>query len=102
MTICRECGAPCSKRGASFCRPSCRAAWHNRRKSRGAELYDLVMAMRYDRTGASAANAMTVLSNLARAYHDADAAARGGRPSWDLAEALARLPAGYSTAGDGR
>lgn len=101
---CKECGNSLAsvKVGATFCCTECRKAFNNRRAQRGAELYDLFMAMRYDRSEASKANTWTVMCNLARAYRDADKFARNGRKSWDLKEAHARLPIHYSEEGDKR
>lgn len=96
---CRECGGRCAR---LFCSMDCRRVWHNRRKSRGADMYDLVMALRYERDTAKADSAWTVLCNVARAAREADVAARGGRQSWNLQECLARLPAAFSDEGDGR
>lgn len=101
---CRECGAGLAgmKRTAVFCSTACRKAWNNRRMVRGAELYDVFMAMRYEREEAKQQQAFTTLANLARAYRDADVAKRAGRQSWSLREALARMPLAYSTEGDKR
>lgn len=101
---CRECGAPLAsvKRTAVFCGTACRKTWNNRRMVRGAELYDLFMALRYQREDATQAQAFTMLANLARAYHDADVAKRDGRQSWNLREAMQRIPMAYSTDGDKR
>ena len=101
---CRECGAPfqAARRTAAFCGVDCKTTWNNRRKSRGADLYDLIMTMRYDRSHATAEGVdWTLVSNIARAFRDADKARRAGRQSWD-SDAAARLPVTYSTAGDGR
>ena len=49
---CRECGGPVeqtSVRERVFCQTKCRDKWNNRRRIRGAELYDLFMHMRYSR-----------------------------------------------------
>lgn len=99
MEDCRECGMPNPGKGA-FCTDRCRTAWHNRRKARGAELYDFVMAWRFER---GEADTMAMLARLASAYRDADNHVRDGRKSWDLGEATARVPLAFSPkAGDGR
>lgn len=98
-TFCRECGAPCQR---SFCSKPCRMTWHNRRKSRGAEFYDFVMALRYERDEATKAEAWTTLCSLARACRDSDKALRAGRHSWNLREATERVPLAFSTDGDRR
>ena len=48
---CHECGAEYEtvKHDARFCGTKCRKSYNNRRAVRGAELYDLFMASRYDR-----------------------------------------------------
>lgn len=103
---CRECGidlAPLGlRRGAVFCKPEHRKAWNNRRMVRGAELYDLFMALRYDRKDAQQHGAWSVMTNLARAMRDSDNLLRDGRQSWNLRETLDRLPMTYGTEGDKR
>lgn len=103
---CRECGKPLAglglRQGAVFCSTPCRKAWNNRRMVRGQELYDVVMAMRYERDAAKAQQAFSVLANLARAYRDSDMHKRGGRQSWNLNDAMARLPIAFSDEGDKR
>ena len=42
---CLECGGECGK--GEFCGSACRMAFNNRRKARGAELYDLFMVHRF-------------------------------------------------------
>jgi len=55
MCKCRECGEE-FKKGKSqeqmFCSNACRSSWNNRRKNRGADVYDLFMTMRFDRSNA--------------------------------------------------
>lgn len=103
---CKECGKSLSglglKAGARFCSIEHRKAFNNRRAIRGAELYDLFMAMRYDRSEAVKAGAWTIMCNLARAYRDSDKALRDGRKSWDMKETINRLPIHFSTEGDKR
>ncbi len=105
-THCRECGTELTpeqrKKGACFCQPAHRKAWNNRRMIRGAELYDLWMERRYARDSKAAQEALTTMSNLGRAYHDADVALRDGRKSWNAQETLARLPLAFGTQGDRR
>lgn len=99
---CRECGQPRSdhtKKRWTFCTPQCRMAWHNRRRDRGAELYDVLMAWRYER---DRTDCMAQLARLASAYHAADTRLRDGRRSWNLDEALQRLPLAFGRDGDGR
>lgn len=103
---CRECGLELGplglRKGAVFCKPEHRKAWNNRRMIRGAELYDIVMAIRYDREFASTHSLMTLLSNQARAYRDADNAFRDSRDSWNIKETMARIPLAYGKEGDKR
>lgn len=98
-TECRECGKATANR-AAFCKgPACRSAWHNRRKARGAELYDFAMAWREP---GRPADMLAQLTRLVSAYHTADKALRAGRPSYHTGEALERLPLAYGREGDGR
>jgi hypothetical protein len=101
MKQCRECGKP-TRRGATFCSgPICRTEWHKRRRARGAELYDILMAWRFERESGN--DDMALLARLASAYRQSDVNLRKGRKSWDRDEAVARLPLAYSpSAGDGR
>lgn len=101
---CRECGVELTgmRRSAVFCSPEHRKAWNNRRMVRGAEMYDIYMAMAYERGKRKQLELFTTLNRLARAYRDADCALRDGRKSWNVEETLARLPIAYSTEGDQR
>ena len=92
---CRECGAPlkAQRNGAEFCSAACRTAFHNRRARRGADFYDVVMCWRFDRAGATAAGAMTLLSRMAAAFKADDDREHAGRKSWDdIAKAKERNP----------
>ena len=94
---CLECGAGFHRAGdhGTFCSPKCRSAWNNRRLQRGAEIYDLLMTLRYERP--SAKGIFTALCRAAAAFRAADHADRAGRASWSNArEILARKP--YLTA----
>ena len=102
--VCTECGETFTtpKAEAGFCVPSCRMAWHNRRRDRGAELYDILMTCRFDRDFAAKEGLVlsTIMSNLAGHYRDSDKLKRAGRASWDK-QAHKRLPLAYD-GGDGR
>jgi predicted nucleic acid-binding Zn ribbon protein len=100
---CIECGTRfgTNVRAAKSCSTACRKAFNNRRMIRGAELYDLMMAHRFDRTSGLADEQRAAVYRLISVYRDADKALRGGRPSWDK-QCLDQLPLGYSTAGDNR
>jgi hypothetical protein len=92
---CRECGKDAGKapagRSKFFCSTPCRQAWNNRRRDRGAELYDLFMAMRYDRDAAKDADAWTKMCRMAQLFHEEDQ--RAGRRSYrKIAEVLQDRP----------
>lgn len=84
VRTCLECGAPyaSSVATAEFCCSACRSRWNNRRLVRGSELYDLVMALRWDRPLAKALHAFTLLSRAAAAFRAEDVDERSGRRSW--------------------
>lgn len=99
---CRECGKPLTGKQKAFCSTEHRKAWNNRRMIRGQEMYDVWMAIAYERGKRKDLELFTTFNRLARAYRDADNALRAGRKSWNVEEALARMPIAYSTEGDGR
>lgn len=82
---CRECGTAILARRptADFCSARCRGAWNNRRLKQGGQLYNLVMAWRFDRTAAAASGAQSLLCRMAAAFKADDERDRAGRPSWD-------------------
>ena len=72
---CQECGEPftAKKHHAKFCSTSCRKTWNNRRAMRGAQLYDAVMAMRYDRKKAKVLGIdWTFVCRMAEMWHNQD------------------------------
>lgn len=80
LRCCRECGEQvCGSR--EFCTGKCRATFHNRRKQRGAELYDLFMATRFDREDAQEQGAWSLLCRMAAKFKAEDDR-RGGLKSW--------------------
>lgn len=81
---CLECGADLGSDRATavFCCTPCRKTWNNRRMQRGAELYDLFMAFRFERPLARVLRVMSMLNRLASQYRDADRRERAGRRSW--------------------
>lgn len=92
---CLECGVPFASgvAGAEFCGNACRMAFNNRRSKRGAEIYDLLMALRHDRHTATVLKVWTLLSRCAAIYREEDRAERDGRRSWrHPSEILARRP----------
>lgn len=110
VNVCRECGKALerkeTKRGGPrmFCDAPCRLAFNNRRRDRGAELYDLFMALRFEREKAAKSKVWSLLCDRASAYRDADKARRDGRKSWQsLRAAMEALPLGRTqNAGDMR
>ena len=87
---CRECGKPLDpdrKANTDFCATACRVSWRNRRMSRGADLYDAFMAMRYDRGAAKAEGLWALMCRMASAWHEEDKAA--GRQSYFPADETA-------------
>jgi hypothetical protein len=78
---CRECGKALDNTKPSFfCDTGCRVSWRNRRASRGADLYDLFMAMRYDRTEAKELGLWNLMCRMASSWHEEDLEA--GRQSY--------------------
>lgn len=87
---CLECGEPFQRgaRPAEFCGRKCVGAWNNRRMTRGAELYDLVMTVRYDRDKATLFKVWRTINRLAALFREQDRAERAGRRSWRRIEAI--------------
>jgi hypothetical protein len=79
---------------AVFCSAPCRHAFNNRRATRGAQLYDLWMAHRYQRGVAKAVGVMALMCALGQQYREQDVQIRGhGWTSWlDPHAALAAKP----------
>ena len=77
---CLECGGATTR--GDFCCPACRVSFNNRRKVRGAELYDLYMAHRFDRAAATELGVFQAINRLASNYRQEDQARRDGRRSW--------------------
>lgn len=82
---CRECGHTfIGKRTTKeFCGAACRRAFNNRKATRGAQMYDLIMAMRFDRHDAKTYGAWKLLDRMAAAARAEDERDRAGRRSWD-------------------
>jgi len=73
--LCWETGKPLPegmKDTAHFLTTDARTAWNNRRKNRGAVVYDLIMSWRYDRPRAKALKVFSLLCQLAKEWHDED------------------------------
>lgn len=82
--ICLECGdglaAPQPEQ--EFCSKRCRQAFNNRRMQRGAQVFDLYMAIRYERDAAREEKVVAQLSRLCMHFREEDDRQRGGRRSW--------------------
>lgn len=92
---CRDCGAEIrpETRSREFCSATCRSTFHNRRKQRGADFYDLFMALRFDRTEAQDKGAWSLMCRMAATFKLEDQYERGGLPSWDtIGSVRARNP----------
>jgi hypothetical protein len=81
---CRECGESfgTDRREAAFCTSPCRMKFQNRRRDRGADLYDLFMAVRYERGLAKVHGIWSLMCRLGQHWRDEDQAERDGRQSW--------------------
>lgn len=72
---CRECSTPLQKAAkpeARFCSNPCKDRWNNRRKNRGAELYDLFMAYRYDRGVSKALGLWSLICRMGSVWNEED------------------------------
>lgn len=97
---CLECGAPHSAAMAhgDFCATACRHAFNNRRRIRGADLYDLVMAWRFDRSVATSFKVLRAICRLASDFRAEDRSRRAGRASWRHPRKIKRAkPALFTT-----
>lgn len=83
VRCCRECKSHLSEDAdyrAEFCGKACRNSFNNRRMQRGAELYDLFMCVRYERTLAKTLKLWSVVCSLGQRWREEDKEA--GRKSW--------------------
>jgi hypothetical protein len=82
--ICLECGDQFQARDdeAHFCTTDCRKTFNNRRAVRGAELYDLYMAHRFERQNAQEAGVFKAINRLASTWREEDRRQRDARRSW--------------------
>ena len=89
---CRDCGASIrsDSKSKEFCSATCRSAFHNRRKQRGADLYDLFMSLRFDRGVAQDKGAWSLMCRMAALFRLEDQRDRAGSQSWDSIEAVRR------------
>lgn len=83
MCKCSECGTEFKRAavGQEFCSTPCRTTFNNRRKTRGADLYDLFMTLAYDRKNRK--GVWTAMSRMAKAWHEEDK--KAGRKSFGSA-----------------
>ncbi len=89
LDACLDCGAGFPAATArEFCSKACRKRWNNRRATRGAELYDLYMAHRFDRQAAQALGVFQAINRMASNWRQEDRDARGARRSWRLPRAV--------------
>lgn len=82
--ICLECGEQFQARDheSHYCTTACRKAFNNRRAVRGAELYDLYMAHRFERESAKQAGVFQAINRLASMWREQDKRERSRRKSW--------------------
>src|SRR5580704_731488 len=82
---CRECGDvfDAKRNTRAFCGSACRRTYNNRKATRGAAAYDLLMAWRFDRGGATGAGAQSALCRMVAGFKAEDDNERDGRRSWD-------------------
>jgi hypothetical protein len=78
---CRECGGEFTSRqyNAEFCGAPCRRSFNNRRATRGAILYDLVLIERADPKGFAANKLETRVEELIERWREEDATAKRSR-----------------------
>lgn len=81
---CTECGTgfEAARHDAEFCSARCRQAFANRRQQRGAELYDLFMAHRFERKASATLKLLSLMNRLASSWRHEDHARRDSRRSW--------------------
>lgn len=83
---CRECNGEfkATRSDAQFCGQQCRTDYTNRRRERGAKLYDLFMISRYDRTAAKRDNVWSLMCRMAEQWNAEDKA-DGRQAHYDFA-----------------
>lgn len=92
---CLECGNRITeaRKPKMFCSTPCRQTFNNRRMQRGAQLYDMFMAMRYERKSAEDHGAWAIMCRMAMDFRREDDLEREGRKSWQpIASVIDRLP----------
>lgn len=86
---CLECGGPIARTAGvkkEFCCAACRKSFGNRRAMRGALIYDLFMATRYEREKAAKLDLWTMLCRAGLQFRQEDDRRRNGRRSWRAPE----------------
>jgi hypothetical protein len=83
--MCLECGVAyqAQRSTSKFCSGACRLKFNNRRAVRGAQLYDLIMAHRFERERAAQAGVLKLMWRMASMFRKEDEEQRAGRRSWD-------------------
>jgi predicted nucleic acid-binding Zn ribbon protein len=79
--VCFECGETTDRNG-DFCSATCRYAFNNRRKLRGAEIIDLYMAYRFERQLAQQLGLWQAIHRMISNFRAEDVVERQGRKSW--------------------
>lgn len=92
---CCECGTDLviQDKSKEFCDTACRISFHNRRKKRGAEMYDLFMHLRYNRKEAQGKEVWSLICNMAMTWNEEDQEA--GRVSYHDLNKACQLTAKY-------
>jgi len=82
--VCQWCGEEFAKRGGSqlFCSDPHKTAFNNLRKERGAMLYDLFMALRYERELAAGLKVWSLICTMLAHFREEDRQKRAARKSW--------------------
>lgn len=81
---CLECGGGLQGRRGDFCSRRCNKAFQNRRMVRGAALYDLFMASRFELEDAKVLKVWREMNRLASTWREEDLIKRAGRKSYRL------------------
>lgn len=83
--VCAECGTEFvpGKRHGEFCKEECRIRFRNRRNTRGAALYDMMMAHRFERGRVDADEIRSAMYTFVSLWREEDKAEREGRQSWN-------------------
>lgn len=81
---CLECGKPYASHRAEqvYCSEACNTRFNNRLKDRGPAVYQLLMAIRFERSLAAKLKLWSRLCALCSDYREQDLKERAGRHSW--------------------